>query len=187
MKAILYIAKAVILFFSLSILMSACSVNKPATVNYQPSFDFSSIKSYRFFDRNSAFSDYQNVGDSTRNSIEFAIEKAMDKQGYSYQEERQADVIVAYHLIGNIKELFVYNKGVKYCRPCLHAGQVTINKHKASSVPGSLVLDLIHHHEKRSVWRGVYPLKIKHDDNSVEQQDKIEHAIAKMLKEIPKR
>ena len=51
--------------------------------------------------------------------------------------------------------------------------------------PGSLILDIIDPKSQRSVWRSVYPLKFKADDNSREMQEKISTAVDSMLRDFP--
>ena len=101
------------------------------------------------------------------------------------KSNEEADVIIGYHLIQNKQDLNKYNQGVKYCDPCLHSGLAVKDKKSWQIIPGSLVLDIVDQQDKRSVWRSVYPLKIKPKDNSQEVQDKIQQAIRAMMKTLP--
>ena len=126
------------------------------------------------------------MSDGTRNSIELAIEQVFDKSGFVYRTINEADVVIGYHLVGrNSKELVQYNKGVKYCQPCLSGGKEKLKKTDWRYTPGSLILDVINSKNSRSIWRSVYPLKIEKEDNSKDIQDKIYAAIEQMLKAFP--
>jgi len=176
-----------LVLFTLAItLLTGCISSKVATSRYKANFDFTAINSYTTFGRDSTFSDYQNINDATRNSIELAIEQVFDKIGFTYRTSENADIVIGYHLVGrNPKELSRYNKGVKYCRLCLRAGE---GKSKGSTwriLPGSLILDVINTENNRSIWRSVLPLKIDGKDNSKDIQDKIYNAIDIMLKKFP--
>ncbi|WP_284243876.1 DUF4136 domain-containing protein [Thalassotalea insulae] len=165
--------------------VTSCSGRLPASAKYSRYYDFSAIKSYSTFDRNSAFSEYQNISDATRNSIELAIEQALDSLGYSYQSSEQADILISYHLINKSKELKKYNRGVSFCRPCLTLSDRDNRQKTWRMQPGSLILDVVSRDSHRSVWRSVYPLDIKEQDNSFEVQEKIQTVIKHMLTSFP--
>ncbi|MFT5755702.1 MAG: hypothetical protein ACI9LM_000414 [Alteromonadaceae bacterium] len=175
----------VLIFISLSLLLSACS-NQVATAKYRSGFNFSSLNHYSTYDRNSPFSEFQNISDTTRNSIEIAIEQILDKKGYKYKKVDVADVVVTYHLIDhNYKDLKKYNKGIRYCHWCLKSVSEEINDRHWQMNPGSLIIDLVNTQNNRSVWRSVYPLKIKVKDSSVDIQEKIVLAIRSMMAQLP--
>ena len=170
----------------LLILLSACSAMKDAGVVYQTGFDFSQVASYSMYERNSDFAAFQSINDITRNGIEIAIEKSMEKQGLSYSELDKADVIVSYHLIGErLKDISKYNKNVLYCSYCLRASNWQSEQKNWDLAAGNLIIDLINPKTKRSVWRSVYDLDIEVEDNSRKVNDKIKSAIAAMLALYP--
>jgi hypothetical protein len=173
-------------FICITSLLAGCTFSRPAITQFRTNFNFSQVDSYRFYDRNSDFSDFQNIKDSTRNSIELAIEQVLDKNGFVYQGEGEADIIITYHLIKNGQEVKKYNKGIGYCSYCLRGGEAQINEKPFKISPGSLILDIVNPETENSVWRSIYDLKIKVDrDNSQEVQSKIYQAIDMMLKKFP--
>jgi len=177
----------VFVFIGLLLLLSACS-SQTATAKYRSSFNFSSLNNYSTYDRNSPFSEYQSISDAKRNSIEIAIEKALDKKGYNYQLVEAADVVVTYYLINNNnKELKEYNKGIRYCHWCLKSGSEDVNNKHWKMKAGSLIIDFVDTKDNRSVWRSVYPLGIKEKDSSFDIQEKIVLAITSMMAQLPKK
>jgi hypothetical protein len=165
----------------------SCAATNVATTVFRDGFDFSAVESYSTYGRNSAFGDLQNLNDSMRNTIELAIEQGFDENGFRYQPFKNADVVIAYHLLNqNFAELDKYNKQVKYCGYCLNAGKTTRVELEKKLRPGSLVLDIIDPKSQRSVWRSVYPLGFKDQDNSSEVQKKISKAVDSMLREYPR-
>jgi hypothetical protein len=187
-KPVLLRVKFLITFLCFTgLILSGCT-SPPAISQYQTNFNFDEVKSYAFYKRNSDFSDFQNISDSTRNSIELAIEQVLDKNGFIYRIEKDADIIVTYHLVNlNSKELANYNKGVAYCSYCLRGGEAQKGKKQWQTIPGSLIIDVIDPEKKRSVWRSVYDLKVNSDkDNSKEVQLKIYQAIDAMINKYPR-
>jgi hypothetical protein len=168
-------------------MLSGCTLSQTAISKYQANYNFSDVKSYTFYNRNSDFSDLQNISDATRNNIELAIEQVLDKKGFKYRIEDEADIVVTYHLFnGNNKELLRYNKGVTYCSGCLRGGDGPKQKKRWKVPSGSLIVDVIDPERKRSVWRSVYDLKLNVEkDNSKETQLKIYQAIDAMIDKYP--
>lgn len=177
--------KPLAFFFSL-LLLTACSSYQDAGVVYHQNFDFSAVKNYSFYERNSSFTESQNLLDVHRNAIEIAIENAMAKNHFNYASLEQADIVITYHVLnGNRQEFSKYNKVIQFCNHCLRASAwQTDNIYKAPRF-GSLVLDIIDPKKHRSVWRSTYPLEIKGEDNSAISNEKIQQAIAAMLAQYP--
>ncbi|MDP7592400.1 MAG: DUF4136 domain-containing protein [Litorilituus sp.] len=175
------IAIVLFLFF-----LTACSSVKNAGVVYHQSFNFSAVKKYSLYERNSSFTDSQSLLDAHRNAIEIAIEMVMAKHSFNYTNLAQADVIVTYHLLnGNRQEYTNYNQVIRFCSYCLRASAwQTADKYKEPRL-GSLILDIVDPKKQRSVWRSVYPLAIKDEDNSATSNEKIQHAITTMLAQYP--
>jgi len=172
--------------FILVILISACSSVQKAGVVYHDSFNFSAVKSYSFYDRNSLFSETQSLLDNRRNGIEIAIEHSMAKSKFSYETLGRADVIVTYHIFnGKRKDYSAYNKVVHFCTHCLRATTWKTDQKYSSISQGNLILDLIDPKQNRSVWRSVYPLNLKEKENSAETNDRIKQAVSTMLAEYP--
>ena len=168
-------------------LLNACSSFKKAGAVYQTRFDFSQVENYSLYQRNADNIVWQSISDATRNRIEIAIEKSMNKQGFSYSELDNADVIVSYHLISKTAEnLSQYNKTVRYCTYCLIASTWQSESKNWKVTAGNLIIDLIDVKTKRSVWRSVYPLDINSRDNALQTNNKITATISLMLALYPK-
>ena len=125
--------------------------------------------------------------DSKRNSIELAIEKTLELEGFQYQEVDKADIVVTYHFLnGDKNDYHDYNKEVLFCLHCLKAS----NWHKEGKAlqikRGSLIIDLIDPKRKRSVWRNIAPLKLDDKDNSQVVNEKIQQEVLTMLQQYPR-
>lgn len=168
------------------IILSSCSVTQVATTSFGDGFDFSGVKSYSTYGRNSTFGDLQNINGAIRNNIELTIEQGLDERGLRYQHVESADIVIAYHLLNNkVGEFKRYNQQIKYCGYCLNADKNSRSELEKKFNPGSLVIDIIDPKRQRSVWRSVYPLNFKAQDNSQEIHDKINRAIKTMLLDYP--
>lgn len=177
----------IIIMSALFTLLGACASNQKAGVVYHDSFDFSGVKSYSLYDRNSTFTDTQNLLDTRRNAIEIAIERTMANKKFSYQSPDNADVIVTYHVFNGKKNEYAnYNKSIRFCASCLRATTWKTDQKYATVNRGSLVVDLVDPKQNRSVWRSVYPLGLKAKENSADTNDRIKQAVSTMLAEYPR-
>lgn len=169
-----------------SITLSACSFSPDPSVQYQSRFDFSEINTYSLNDRNSYFSELQNISSGMRNSIELSIEKRLDGLGLTYESPEKADVIVNYYLVTASKvKLQAYNKSVKYCEHCLNFYSGSRDQKNWQKLPGSLLVDLVETKQGRSIWRSIQTLNIQTKDSRKKIQTHIDAAILKMFTENP--
>lgn len=174
-----------LILFAFSLI--SCTSTKSNGVIYHNQFDFSQVKTYGFYPLGSDFTEVQSLSYSLRNSIEIAIEKAMDKQAFSYAKLDAADIVVTYHLLtGKSKDYSRYNKTVLFCQHCLKANTWHQSDNSIKLSKGSLILDLVDPKKNRSVWRSAQPLSIKDKDNSREVNQKIQQAVEIMLSQYPK-
>lgn len=165
----------------------ACSSMKEAGVVYHDGFDFSSVKSYSLYDRNSTFTEAQGLLDTRRNAIEIAIERSMAEQNFNYAELDETDLIVTYHLVsGSRKDYAKYNEVVRFCTFCLQATTWKTDQQYSAIRRGSLIVDLVDPKQGRSVWRSVYRLDLEDRENSAETNDRIKQAISAMLAKYPR-
>jgi hypothetical protein len=161
---------------------------KEAGVVYHDSFDFTKVKSYSLYNRNSAFTETQNLLDTRRNAIEIAIERTMANKKFSYEELEKADVIVTYHVLnGKLGDYSKYNEVVHFCIHCLRATTWQKERQYSPANRGSLVIDLVDPKQNRSVWRSIHPLDIKEEENSAETNDKIKQTVNLMLEQYPQK
>lgn len=173
------------IFLLLSLLLYGCN-SKPISIKYQEDFDFSQVESYGIYPRNSSFTEWQSISDATRNNVELAIEQVLDQRGFTYQDADNADIVIGYHFINsNTGELKQYNQGTGYCGFCLRGGETSFYNVDLGLRPGSLIIDIIHSGKKRSIWRGIYLLKITKKDNNQKIQQKIHQAVEVLLGSYP--
>ncbi|MEW6998199.1 DUF4136 domain-containing protein [Colwelliaceae bacterium BS250] len=171
-----------LLFISLvTLLISGCS--SQTEYRFDQDYDFSQVKTYGIFPRESKFSDIQHLSDFQRNRIEISIENVMEQRNFSYAEYEKADVVVSYFWVGrSLQELREYNKGVKACLGCSPSEQQDLNKDIKSSM---LIIDIIDNANQRSVYRSFVKIKLKEGNSSDENNDLIIEAVAEMLANFP--
>ena len=125
-------------------LITGCSSPKQAAVKYQPIFDFGNLESYGLYGREDEFNDWQPLSHAMRNSIELAIEQAMEAQSFSFKPADSADVVITYYIVKQNQRTFkAYNQGVNYCSYCLTNVKSGTKEERLRIVPGTLIIDAI--------------------------------------------
>ncbi|NMP15908.1 MULTISPECIES: DUF4136 domain-containing protein [unclassified Thalassotalea] len=166
--------------FGLS-LMLGCASEPTSSVN--PDFNFTQVKTFSLFPRESRFSDIQSLSDYERNRIELAIEQKMEESGFDYKPLEDADVVISYFLVGrSLRELQTYNKLVRACLGCAQAEQQRLNQDIRSSM---LVIDVLDSVKRRSVFRGFVKVDLDIENSSDENQQEIIAAVDQILGQLP--
>lgn len=161
--------------------IAGCSSSPETSFNEE--FDFSSVKTYSLFPRDSKFTELQEMSDFQRNRIELAVENQMEQQQFSYSQFEQADVIISYFLVGSsLRDLQKYNKGVKACLACSQNEQAALNKKIRTSM---LILDVLDSKRKRSVFRGYAKVDLDPENTSEENQQETTQAVQLILSKFP--
>lgn len=190
--------------------LSGCA-SQEAIVRHQAKIDFTKFNSYSLFERESAFTEQQNIGFVLRNSIELAIEKAFNKQGFDYKDPNDADIMVAYVLTGiEVIKPFNSTGSLHICAGCGTSnkkGQQRKKSRKSQSSNsnarqqrtkdqrlmkadeerniGALMIDILDAKTLRSLWKSEYSLDAENEDSSKEVQDKLTLALSEMMKLYP--
>ncbi len=173
-----------ILLLLLSI-VSCSNTNKAETKLLVP-FDFDSVKTYGFHPLNSQYSQQQNMSHAMRNSIELAIERNLDKQGFSYAESNP-DIYVGYRLYGVNGTIFNGRKDeiCRDCKPTKPSKKIGKNSRSSQSTIGAIMLDVQSGKTQLSVWRSTYPLSLKGDESSVEFNEELDMGVAEIIAKYP--
>lgn len=173
--------KKIFLFVFTVLLLPSCI--SPARFTANQEFDFSRVKNYSMFSRNSDFTNFQHISDFNRNRIEIAIENAMEVKQYDYTDLDNADVVVSYYLVGkSLKSLQQYNRKVKACLGCTLKQQNALNKDMYRS---TLIIDVLDGKRLRTVYRSFTKLKVDVENNSDENQEIIIDTVERILQNLP--
>ena len=177
-----------------TLVVTGCSF-KSVSLHHQADVNFTPLTTYALFDRDSVFSDQQDINTNLRNSIELAIENSFDDHGFVYKEMESADVIVAYALTGlPVLNPFNYTNNKVKCDFCRGEKKVTniqqqSQRQKSQQLykadderdVGALVIDILDKNTFRTLFEGEYPLKIKKKNSSREVQEKIQEAVDEIM------
>jgi hypothetical protein len=150
---------------SILALLAACTSTPKVSTDYDPQYDFASIKTYYLVDHNLAA---QTGGTSlTDQRANRELAAAMKRRGISPASMEEADIILTFHIVAQDRtKVTSYNNSYGYSRYGYGSGgyggnQVDVRQY----TEGTLLVDLVDPKEKRIVWRGQTSTVIKERSN----------------------
>lgn len=156
---------------SIITLLMACTSTPKISTDYDPQYDFASIKTYYLVEHNLAAQIGGTSLTDQRATREITAE--MERRGISAASAEEADIIVTFHIVAQDRtKVTSYNNSYGYTRYGYGRGgyygggtQVDVRQY----TEGTLLVDLVAPKEKRIVWRGQTSAVIR--DRSNEERD----------------
>lgn len=153
------ISRRVVFVVALIALASGCSSTDLAT-DYDPEFNFGSLRTYRWAERTVSKDDDPRVyNDLLISRINDAIDRALQTKGYQHIESGTADFLVGWH--GSIdKKMNVqtvtddYGYGMGLHGPSANAPGPTTKTYVNEWEEGTLIIDIVDAGSNDLVWRG---------------------------------
>jgi hypothetical protein len=163
----------------------ACSGVRVAT-DYDPSADFSNVRSYAWFDEQSGVQgDRPDVESLLDRRVRGAVDAELQRKGLARVDKSAAKMLVSYHL-GVEKKLDVdtINTGYGYGRYGRYGGistETTVREYQE----GTLLIDMIDPASKQLVWRGSGQARIREYSSPEDREKRINEAVKQILEEFP--
>ncbi len=172
---------ALLLFFTY--ILAACSSSPSVSIDYNPQYDFSNIKSYYQLPREEAGINTVDVGDLADQRFRRATESEMNLRNVELTQPKQADIWLTYHVVTKDKtRITSYDNYYGYSRPYGYSGGTSVDVRQYTE--GTLIVDLIDPATKKTVWRGVVSAVVK--ERTTEEREKLTHGyVAAIVNEIP--
>ncbi len=165
------------LFLLVTLLFGACSTLEVQN-DYDPSYDFSKVKSFAIVHKQKEGEDGLTV-----KRIEKALEKALEAKGLVASQPQKADLLFLFHLnVMNKTEIYTDYQMVGYGR---YGGMVISTPRSYNYDEGKLIIDAYDPKINQTVYRVVLTDELKHRKTPKEREKYIDEAIAKALKNFP--
>ena len=156
---------------------AALAVAQDVRYNYLPGTDFSRYKTYKWVEVPGASHPDQIVSAQ----ITQAIDSQLVAKGLTKTDSDQADLYVAYQLaINQEKQWDAIGYGGRYTRM---GGTGTMTSSTINI--GTLVVDLYDVASKKQVWNGTATKTLNPSKDPQKNQEKIQKAVAKLMKNYP--
>jgi hypothetical protein len=181
--------KKIYLFFALlSLMIIGCSsIN--TKYDYDPEFDFSKLKKFRFAtDEESSKKDLLAQNPLLKKRIQMAVKDVLQQKGFEFVEGGGADFVV--NLMAGTEEKtqvssspnVYYGWGYGYWGGYYGGSNVTVTNY----TEGTLLVDIIDTGKNQLVWRGILQDVI--DNTATTHEEKMEyitHIVTEVLQDFP--
>lgn len=171
-------------------LLTACSSQPSYVIDHSEKFDFSQLKTYRWYDDvyTSAASEYRHYNSSDKR-IRSYVDRELTQKGLRERHSGTGDFLVNYNIS---KQEHVSIDNFSNYPPGMHGGvgvgnygsAVVVGYSNSSNVKvykeGTVVIDVIDAQSKKVVWRGIAEARMK---KSMSQQDK-DHIASEISREL---
>ena len=169
------------------VIMGCSSIN--TKYDYDPEFDFSTLKKFRFATaEESSKKDLLAANPLLRKRLQMAVKQTLESKGYQFVEGGGADFVV--NLMAGTQEKtrvssspnVYYGYGYGYWGGYYGGSNVTVTNY----TEGTLLVDVIDTKKNQLVWRGVLQDVI--DNTATTHEEKVEylnHIVSKVLEDFP--
>jgi Domain of unknown function (DUF4136) len=163
----------------------ACSGIR-VTTDYDPSADFSDVRSYAWFDQSSGVQgDRADVTSLLDRRVRSAVDAELQRKGLARVDKSAAKVLVTYHLGVETKlDVDTVNTGYGYGRYGRYGGistSTTVREYQE----GTLLIDVVDPSSKQLVWRGSGQARIRQSSSPEEREKRIGEAVKEILADFP--
>ena len=146
--------------------------------DYDPSYDFSKVKSFAVVHKQKEGEDGLTV-----KRIEKALTQALVQKGLIQKEAKKADLVFLFHLnVTDKTEIYTDYQMVGYGR---FGGMVISTPRSYNYEEGKLIIDAYDPKLNQTVYRVVLTDELKHRKTPKEREEYINKAIKKSLKNFP--
>jgi len=156
------------------------------TSDYDPSADFSHIRSYAWFDESSGVQgDRADVMSLLDRRVRSAVDAELQRKGLSRVEKSAAAALVSYHLGVETKlDVNTINSGYGYGRYGRYGGistTTTVSEYQE----GTLLIDVIDPSSKSLIWRGSGQSRLSQYSSPEQREKRVHEAVQQILEKFP--
>ena len=164
--------------------ITACSTPLTATVDHDPTFDFSRVRKIAIqpIDRTVVISDMQ------VERINEAFTAELNRRGYEVvQDNAEADLLMTWHLVTQERtDVRTYNTMSARYTACWHCGPATTTDVRVTQyTQGTLIVDLIDPTRLQSVWRSIVQSRLREQNDPQAAAELRAEAAAAIFAEFP--
>jgi uncharacterized protein DUF4136 len=164
----------------------ACSGVR-VTTDYDPSADFSGVRSYAWFDERSGVQgDRADVTSLLDRRVRSAVDAELQRKGLARVDKGAAKIVVTYHLGVETKlDVNTVNTGYGYGRYGRFGGVGGTTTTVSEYQEGTLLIDMIDPSSKQLIWRGSGQARIRQSSTPEDREKRINEAVKQILADFP--
>ncbi len=172
----------------LTVLISACSSTPRATMDFNPDFDFSNVRSIAILPMNRTVLSTIEVSDMQVDRFNQTLRDELSRRGYDVVENSaEADMLLTWHLITQERtQIRSYNAMSARYSACWHCAPHSSDSIRITQYTrGTLIVDLLDPEGARSVWRSILESRMRDMSDPVRAEEIRRTAAEALFIEFP--
>jgi hypothetical protein len=173
----------------LVVLLAACSSTPTATMDFEPSFDFSAVRKIAIQPINRTVASQAILSDMQIGRVNESLTAELERRGFQVvQSNVDADMLLAWHLVTQERtDVRTFNSTTRYnCWNCRRMGMgsgttVTVRQY----TQGTFIVDMIDPTRLQAVWRSVFESRMRDQSDPARAAEARDTAVAAVLAEFP--
>lgn len=167
-----------------SVWLAACSSTPTATMDYNPSFDFSGVRKIAIQPINRTVASTVIVSDMQVARINQALTDQLGRQGFQVvQDNTQADLLLAWHLVTQERtDVRTFNTSTRYnCWNCPTSSNIQVRQY----TQGTFIVDMIDPISLQAVWRSIFESRLRNQPDPARAEQNRREAAQAIFAQFP--
>lgn len=170
--------------FILGLWLAACSSTPTATMDYNPSFDFSGVRKIAIQPINRTVASTVIVSDMQVDRINQALTDQLTRQGFQVvPDNKDADLFLAWHLVAQERtDVRSFNTSTRYnCWNCPTSSNISVRQY----TQGTFIVDMIDPVGLQAVWRSIFESRLRSQPDPARAEENRREAAAAIFAQFP--
>ncbi len=177
-------AKHLFMAAALALLLAACSSTPTATMDYDPSFDFSGAQKVFVLPFNRTEASTVIVSDMQVSRVNQSLSEELQRRGMQVVTNREeADLLLAWHLVTQERtDVRSFNSMTRYnCWNCPTSSNITVRQY----TQGTFIVDMIDPAGGQAVWRSIFESRMRDQPDPARAAENRRQAVEAIFAEFP--
>ena len=174
--------------FLVGSLVTGCASPLTATVDHDPSFDFSNVRTIAIQPIDRTVASTVVISDMQVNRVNQTFADELSRKGIEVvQDNAAADMLMTWHLVTQERmDVRTYNTMSARYTSCWHCGPTATSDVRVRQyTQGTLIVDLIDPVRLQSVWRSIIQSRLSEPSNDEQAAERRREAAAAIFESFP--
>ena len=168
-----------------TVLITACSSTPTATMDFNPSYDFSGVRKIAIQPINRTVASTVIVSDMQISRINETLTEELGRRGFQVvQNNADADMLLAWHLVTQERmDVRSFNTSTRY--NCWNCGSMGTNVSVRQYTQGTFIVDMIDPIRLQAVWRSIFESRMRDQPDPASAAENRRAAATAIFAEFP--
>lgn len=155
-----YLKLPSIVLLAVATLLGACSSTPTANMDFDPAFNFSTVKTVAIQPFNRTLASTVVVSDMQVSRINATLTDELTRRGYQVvTDNAEADLLLSWHLVTQERtDVRSFNSSTRYnCWNCPSSSNISVRQY----TQGTFIVDMIDPQRLQAVWRSIFESRLR--------------------------